>query len=78
MQVIGEKGHKKIKTVQEQLRFQKRKRSCNLRGLAVADALANGRSAEAQRSAGEPDTDHWTTHWMIIYYSSFFDSIITI
>ena len=52
--------------------------SCNLRGLAVADALANGRSAEAQRSAGEPDTDHWTTHWMIIYYSSFFDSIITI
>jgi len=26
--------------------------SCNLRGLAVADAVANGRGADAQRSAG--------------------------
>ena len=25
---------------------------CNLRGLAVADAVANGRGADAQRSAG--------------------------
>ena len=40
---------------------------CILRGIAVSDALVNGRGANIQRSAGEPDTDHWTV--VFIRYS---------